>query len=91
MREPNILVDRWGNVHIEHTPLDLPCHQCGGMAVFHQCNAHGFPFEAHPHGGIHRLDGPVGVVYLCRECGTRMQRENDQIIRLSKYLRRGWL
>lgn len=92
METPKILVDKWGAVHIEHEPLDERCGICErARAVQHGCNAHGYPIEIHPHGGIHQIGGDVAPVYACRECGTDLLRQNDQMTRLNQYLKRGWL
>lgn len=92
MRLPNILLDPWGHVHIEHEPLDLPCRVCGEPAVFHQCNAHGFPYTPHPHGGVHKLDGSTFIDFYCAEHGREAHRYNDTTIRANKYLaKKGFL
>lgn len=92
MRIPTILIDQWGVPHVEHEPLGFPCEECDHEAIFHQCNAHGFPFSVHPHGGVHVLDGSTMPRFLCREHGREAHRYNDTTIRASKYLaKRGFL
>jgi hypothetical protein len=80
------ITDPYGNEFYELSPIDLPCVLCGQEAVRHLCNAHGFPFAVHSHGGIHKLDGSVGPDFYCEEHGREVQKFNDTLIRLNKYL-----
>jgi hypothetical protein len=82
------IYDKHGREHYEFALLidGFPCEVCEARAVFHQCNAHGFPFTVHSHGGVHKLDGSRGPKFLCEEHGREVQRFNDNVIRQNKFL-----